>query len=526
MDSYNFKWEDWEIDIKLKESVYKVNNKKNVILNGYSFETCILKVVKNKGKGLCSEVQALEKLKDVENMVKCYGFSIDENFTYIFIEYINGYTLGHYVSKNSPIPENELSVIIEDLIKALISIHEKDVIHRDLKLENVMFDSKCNKWKLIDFSHSFNISQTEKDGSKRFTECGTIDYYPPEMKIRNQQSCRKSDVWLLGCLVIEMLNGKLEEPNDIDGADDNKKVWIPKIPQHASKFLQNFIQKCFFEKAILRFDSKTLLSHPFLSINKGRSDILSVIQKGHKNWMEVTQKKKGIIVGDKTFIFQDNDNTEPFTVDSVPDGTIELIFKKTFNKPIPMGSIPGSVKIIIFGVDGDSLFNQELEQDVLPTDELKSLTLGNAFTYPIPYFSSLCFLSLGRNRRSLNDLPNHLETLKYYGEVQINLTEKSIPHVKNLLIPFNNHPIIIDTIPPTVKYLAWGKLKDLEAVETLKNLPPSVNDLTFSCPPEIFNQIQRKHIPDSISIVIINQHVIELKNSDTPETYLKDNIVK
>ncbi|KAN0034733.1 hypothetical protein ACTFIV_001265 [Dictyostelium citrinum] len=522
MDSYIFKESDWEIEERKKENVFKVNNKNNIIINGNSFKTCILKIIKNESKKINKEGQVLEKLKNVENIVKCYGWYTDKESTYIFIEYIDGYTLKEHVLKNHPIPEKELCIIIEELINALVLIHEKGVIHRDLKLENVIFDRKCNKWKLIYFGLSFSFITTQLDGSKCYSYCGTEDHYPPELKL-GKFCGRKSDIWLFGCLVIEMLGGKLNEP-DNNGADINKQIWIPKTPPHASKFLHNFIQKCFFEEAVLRFDSITLLDHPFISFYKSKGNMLALLQKGHKRWMDITQKKKGIKIDGKTFIFEDNDNKEPFIVGSVPYGTVELIFKKTFNQPIPEGSIPDTVEIIDFGVDGESLFNQPLEDDILPS-QLKSLTLGNAFSFIVPYLSFLCFLSLGKNSVLQNLPPSSLETLKYYGDIQSKLSNKSIPHVKNLLIPFNNNSIIVDTIPQTVQYLAWGKLKDIEAVETLKNLPPSVNDLTFSCSPDVFEKIQRKHIPDSISIVIINQHIIELKNSDTSETFLKDNIV-
>ncbi|KAM9968568.1 hypothetical protein ACTFIW_007718 [Dictyostelium discoideum] len=525
MNSYIYKEEDWEIVETLKPNVFKVNNKNNIVLNGNSFKTCILKIITNKDKNVWKEGQVLEKLKNIDSIVKCYGWCCDKQTTYIFIEYINGYTLEEYVLKNHPIPEKDLSEIIEDLIQSLASIHEIGVIHRDLKLENVMFDKESNKWKLIDFGLSFSFSPSN-GGSKCISICGSKGYCPPEIKLSGKCG-RKSDIWIFGCLVIKMLGGELEETEiKIDEASDNKpKIYFPKIPPHASKFLHNFIQKCFEEEEVLRFDSITLIDHPFLSLYKSKGNMLYLIQRGHKRWMDITQKKKGIKIEGKTFTFEDNDNKEPFGLGIVPDGTVELIFKKTFNQPVILGSIPSSVQIIDFGVDGDSLFNQEMDEDLFMDRDLKSMTLGNAFTHTLPYFGSLNYLSLGRNRNALLNLPPTLETLKYYGEVQTDLKTNIIPPVKNLLIPFNNHSIIIGTIPPSVKYLAWGKLKDLEAIETLKNLPPSVNDLTFSCPPDVFDKIQRKHIPDSISIIIINQHVIELKNSDNSETYLKDNIV-
>ncbi|KAM9962443.1 hypothetical protein ACTFIR_005351 [Dictyostelium discoideum] len=232
--------------------------------------------------------------------LKCYGWCCDKHTTYIFIEYINGYTLEEYVLKNHPIPEKELSEIIEDLIKSLASIHEIGIIHRDLKLENVMFDKESNKWKLIDFGLSFSFSSLN-DGSKCFTQCGSKGYIPPEIKLGGQCG-RKSDIWTFGCLVIKMLGGELEENEmQIDGASVNNNkpnIWIPKIPPQ-------------------------LIIHFYL-----KGNMLYLLQRGHKRWMDITQKKMGIKVEGKTFTFEDNDNQEPFELGIVPDGTVELIFKK------------------------------------------------------------------------------------------------------------------------------------------------------------------------------------------------------
>ncbi|KAK5576499.1 hypothetical protein RB653_007643 [Dictyostelium firmibasis] len=523
MNTYKYNENDWVIEKKFKENVLKVFNKNDIVLNGHTFKNCILKIIKNEGKKINKECEVLEKLKDVENVSKCYGWCKDQNYTYIFLEYINGFTLEEYFLKNHPLQEKEIFIIVEQLIKILALIHDKGVIHRDLKLDNIIFDIDSNQWKFIDFNLSFSFEPSEQT-SKCNTICGTVCYIPPEMRFRKDFGCRKSDIWCLGCLIIKMLGGELEEP-DLNGADETEsEVFIPEIPSCAPSFLKNFIQKCFFEEPVLRFDSQTLLNHPFISKFNRKGNILFLIEQGHKRWMDATQKKKNIDYVGKSFIFEDNENNISFGIGSVPEGTVELIFKKSFNQPIPNGSIPESVAIIDFGFNGNSDFNQELSEDNLP-QELKSLTLGNAFTLSLPFLGSLNFLSLGRNRIALKNLPYQLETLKYYGEVQSDLKESSIPHVKNLMLPFNNGSIIKDTLPPTLKFLAWGKFKDLEAVESLKFLPPLVNDLTFSCPPEVFNLIQRKHIPDSVSILIIDRNIIELKNTDTQETFLKDNII-
>ncbi|KAN0007378.1 hypothetical protein ACTFIU_000577 [Dictyostelium citrinum] len=500
---YKYNDNDFEIQKIIKE---------NKVLKEYKVGSCIF-----------NEPKVLEKLKKINNIVKCYGWYKDKEFTYFYLEYINGITLDEYIkNKKSLLSDKEISLVCCEILKIIQSIHRVGVIHRDLKPENIMFNYDKNIWMLIDFGLSFSFTPIE-DGSKCYTSVGSYGFKPPEIILR-KEACRKSDVWSFGCIVIKMLGGYLLDEENGEDTELNYEISIQnKIPSHASKFCKNFIKKCLFEEPILRFDSEILNSHPFITKYSNSNNILELIERDTKKWIDETQKKKNIIIGDKSFTFEDENNTKDFNLKSIPDGTVELIFKKTFNKPIPDGSIPDSVKIIDFGFNGDSDFNQLLTEENLP-DQLISLTLGNAFTYSLP-FLKLIFLSLGKGASALKRLPNTLETLKYYGSIQDDLKEKNIPFVKNLLIPFNNGPIIEDIIPNSVSYLTLGFFKDIETIETLKKLPKSVNDLVFTCPNDVFNQIQIKHLPSFITILVINRQIIDFENNHSPENFIKNHII-
>ncbi|KAK5576500.1 hypothetical protein RB653_007644 [Dictyostelium firmibasis] len=518
-----FSFNDFEIEKIIKNnSVYKVKNKNRIIINNNQFETCIIKKLKNRDYGIRScvfkEINILEKLKNNNNVVKCYGWYSDNEYTYLFLEYINGITLDEHILEKKQLSDEEISLICGEILVAIQSIHKIGIIHRDLKPDNIMYSYDTKKWLLIDFGLSYSFTPNA-ESSKCYSCVGTDGYKPPEILL-GKEACRKSDVWSFGCTVIKMLGGKLideiTDEKDCSNLISNNYY----IPSHASKLCQNFIKKCLTEEAVLRFDSQILNSHPFIT-KYTQTGILVLIEKASKKWIEETQKKKYIDIGDNSFTFQDENNTKVFDFKSVPNETVELRFKKTFNQPIPDGSLPNTVEIIDFGIDGDSEFNQELTESNLPS-ELKSLTLGNAFTFKLPSLK-LVYLSMGKGTMSLKHFPYTLETLKYYGSIQNDLKENNIPNVKTLLIPFNNGPIIDSTIPETVTYLTLGYYKDLETIASFKNLPKSVDDLVFTCSQELFDLLQRKHIPDQISLLVINRVIIELKNNDTSETFLKYN---
>ncbi|CAJ0939443.1 unnamed protein product, partial [Mesorhabditis belari] len=106
----------------------------------------------------------------------------------------------------------ETAKYIYQLSSALEHCHERLVIHRDVKPENVLIDKKGNL-KLSDFGWA-----VQHDGqSKRGTVCGTLDYLPPEM-IAHKPHTYKVDNWAVGILMYECLMGK--PPFEVQGQKD------------------------------------------------------------------------------------------------------------------------------------------------------------------------------------------------------------------------------------------------------------------------------------------------------------------
>ena len=119
-------------------------------------------------------------------------------------------------------------------------MHSKNIIHRDIKLENLLllFDTI----KLSDFGWSVHATS-----NKRKTLCGTLDYLPPEMVNRSgdrEYDC-SVDIWGLGILAYEFVVGNPPfESNDY--AVTKKKIGELdyEFPDHVSQHLKDFVQKC------------------------------------------------------------------------------------------------------------------------------------------------------------------------------------------------------------------------------------------------------------------------------------------
>ncbi|KAG6734194.1 hypothetical protein I3843_01G252300 [Carya illinoinensis] len=99
--------------------------------------------------------------------------------------------------KSGHLCENQATTYILSLTQALAYCHEKHVIHRDIKLENLLLDHE-GQLKIVDFGWSV------QSRSKRHTMCGTLDYLAPEM-VENKAHDHAVDNWTLGILCYEFL---------------------------------------------------------------------------------------------------------------------------------------------------------------------------------------------------------------------------------------------------------------------------------------------------------------------------------
>lgn len=123
-----------------------------------------------------------------------YGHFQDTNNVYMLLEYCPDGMLFQY--KKVLLPENDISEMIRQLALAVCYLQERSVIHRDLKLENIMVSG--NEVKIIDFGWCVHTVKP------RLTVCGTLEYLTPEM-LFNREYDNSVDVYCLGVILYELL---------------------------------------------------------------------------------------------------------------------------------------------------------------------------------------------------------------------------------------------------------------------------------------------------------------------------------
>lgn len=147
------------------------------------------------------------------NIVKVYDVNVTDQTQYIVMEYIDGITLKEYMEqRGEALTYKETLHFITQLLRALQHAHEKGIVHRDIKPQNVMLllDSSI---KIMDFG----IARFSRSESQTITDkaIGSVHYISPE-QARGDATDLKADIYSVGVMMYEMLAGKL--PFDSDNA--------------------------------------------------------------------------------------------------------------------------------------------------------------------------------------------------------------------------------------------------------------------------------------------------------------------
>lgn len=139
------------------------------------------------------------------NIVSIYDVGNDGDYHFIVMEYIKGKTLKQYIQEFSPIAPAKAVQIMKQLTSAIEHAHDYQIIHRDIKPQNILVDQSGNV-KITDFGIATTLSATSY--TKTNSVIGTVHYLSPE-QARGGVASHKSDIYALGIVLYELLTGEL-----------------------------------------------------------------------------------------------------------------------------------------------------------------------------------------------------------------------------------------------------------------------------------------------------------------------------
>ncbi|GFY99337.1 mitogen-activated protein kinase kinase kinase 13 [Actinidia rufa] len=223
--------------------------------------------------GLESQIEALENeiriLRSVSSpwVVKYLGDdeTVEDgatSFRNLHLEYMPGGTVADLVKKSgTDVEESVVRLYAWCIVSALRYVHAKGIVHCDVKGKNVLLGPTAGAAKLADFGSAMEISDATPAEPR-----GSPLWMAPEV-VRGEYQGPESDVWSLGCTVIEMFTGL--PPWEDRGCETLCRIGYsgesPDIPIQLSELGRDFVNKCLRRDPIERWSCEQLLRHPFIA---------------------------------------------------------------------------------------------------------------------------------------------------------------------------------------------------------------------------------------------------------------------
>lgn len=193
------------------------------------------------------------------------------------------------MKKFGKFPESLVCVYITQVLEGLVYLHEQGVVHRDIKGANIL-TTKEGQIKLADFGVA-----TKFGDEKEATVAGTPYWMAPEI-IELSGATTASDIWSVGCTVIELLTG---DPPYFDLGPMPALFRIvqddyPPLPEGVSPALKDWLMQCFQKDPMLRVSAQKLLKHKWIQSAKRKQTTVEYAEPAvvTKNIQDYNEKLK------------------------------------------------------------------------------------------------------------------------------------------------------------------------------------------------------------------------------------------
>ncbi|PRP79075.1 hypothetical protein PROFUN_13177 [Planoprotostelium fungivorum] len=219
---------------------------------------------------IATEILAGQRLKNVEGVVPFRTHFETSNHHWLVFDFAPGHDLYHSMAESEfrPMHERVVRVILSQLATALGKIHEKGVAHKDIKLENVIWDNVERKASFIDFG----LCVLDKEFSTDYA--GSKEYAAPELLAGTGPYCpKRADVWALGVTIFALLFGVFP----FSYKEDNFSLEAPSFPDHIKvpPEAADLLSKMLEFNAAKRIDIQGILAHKFMKKGSTRMPIMT-----------------------------------------------------------------------------------------------------------------------------------------------------------------------------------------------------------------------------------------------------------
>ena len=208
------------------------------------------------------------------NIVSIYDVGEEADMHYLVMEHVKGQTLKQYIQQHAPVSPKRAVTIMLQLTSAIAHAHQNQIIHRDIKPQNILMDEHGTV-KITDFGIAMALSATSF--TKTNSVLGTVHYLSPE-QARGGIATVKSDMYALGIVLYELLTGQLPFSGEsavsialkhLQAETPSVRKIVPSIPQS-------------LENVVLKATAKDP-KYRYLSVEAMREDLETVLDDTRSN---------------------------------------------------------------------------------------------------------------------------------------------------------------------------------------------------------------------------------------------------
>ncbi|SAM02488.1 hypothetical protein [Absidia glauca] len=198
-----------------------------------------------------------------DNILKLLSVHLHQEYVYLIMPLCAGGSLQQYVFEHH-LTFGQLAHIITSIAAGLEEIHRHGYIHRDIKCDNIFLDDQANQVVIGDFG----VVSITPAADSSVEEAGVVLFWAPEL-VQGKMVNKKVDIWALGVVILEIINGGRAPYEDEKLDEDEIKRRIitngkPAYPEGLPPLLLDLLDLCLHPDPRARASASTILKHPFL----------------------------------------------------------------------------------------------------------------------------------------------------------------------------------------------------------------------------------------------------------------------
>ena len=210
------------------------------------------------------ELSIVKCLRNHSNIAQVFEIITLRDRVHIVMEYVEGKSLAEVIPREG-IEEKYARRIFREILIAVEYIHSKNIVHRDLKLDNILLNNSSltmaseSMIKIVDFGFSSPYDENQL----LTTMCGTQEYLAPEIMRGTPYNGVSVDIWALGVILYTMVIGTFPFPSPFEAIET--KYSFPETTRSPTSSFRDLISKIFIANPQQRISLHQIMKHPWVN---------------------------------------------------------------------------------------------------------------------------------------------------------------------------------------------------------------------------------------------------------------------